>query len=117
MEVILQEQNQPASQTADGSNQRFEAQRLMPTFVLKTGLMPTFIRATMKNRSEKVGLWPKKVGFCPLLRGKSGQKNGPKNPENRPKLPKIDRFSGFLGHFLEEKRSFCPFAHFCFLFL
>ena len=80
-----------------------------PNFVLKTGLLPTFVWAAKKNRSVKVGLWPKKVGFCPLLRDKSGQENGLKNLKNRLKLPEIDCFSAILGHFSRknEVSAYC----------
>jgi len=93
-----------------------QKQSPMPTFVLKTGLLPTFIRAAMKNRPVKVGLWPKKVGKSPLLRDKSGQENGLKNLKNRLKLPEIDRFSAILGRFSRKNEVSAHLPTFVFYF-
>jgi hypothetical protein len=53
-----------------------KCKKSLPTFVLKNGHLPTFVWALKKKFRRKSGLWPEKVGFCPLLQDESGQKNG-----------------------------------------
>nr|DAF83257.1 MAG TPA: hypothetical protein [Caudoviricetes sp.] len=51
------------------------------------------------SASEKVGLWPEKVGRRPFFKTKVGRKNGQKWPKNCQKPPFSGVFSGFLRPF------------------
>lgn len=65
--------------------------KFLPTFMkMKTGL-PTFYEKIWRVYGRKNAFWPKKVGFCPVLKTKVGTEKPSK---------------------IKGLRAFCPLSHF-----
>ena len=68
----------------------------------KSGQRPKKVGKIGKICTDEAGLvslWPKKVGFCPVLKKKVGREFWQKMAKNGQKWPKIGVFWGFLGDF------------------
>lgn len=84
----------------------FENLKILPGFVLaKVGLdrfLKNFRKCTDKNLEKR----PKKVGFCPFLKDKSGQKNLVAFSQNGTFLAFFARFWAICDNLLEENGHF-----------